>query len=118
MFNLLKHFNSSKKECIFAWQGTSPTWTSGNYSSLVSEGFFKNVFVYRAISLISNGISSIPIIVKNSDLSENKKLTALFARPNDSQGRSAFMSYLVNYLELAGNAFIHFNKPLAEVRSG
>ncbi|MBE6447595.1 MAG: phage portal protein, partial [Alphaproteobacteria bacterium] len=109
MFNLLKHFNTRNKECIFTWQGSNPTWTPSNYTSLVSEGFFKNVFVYRAINLISSGISSIPIIVKNQDLSENEKMTELFARPNALQGRSSFMTTLVNYLMLAGNAFIHFN---------
>ncbi len=109
MFNLLQHFSNRKKECIFTWQGTTPTWTPGNYSSLVSEGFFKNVFVYRAINLISGGLSSIPIIVKNQDLSENKLMTNLFRRPNSMQGRSSFMTTLVNYLQLAGNAFVHFN---------
>ena len=69
MFNLLKHFHSKSKECIFTWQGSNPTWTPSNYTSLVSEGFFKNVYVYRAINLISGGISSIPVTVKNQDLS-------------------------------------------------
>ena len=108
MFNLLKHFNADRKASISVCYGANPTWTPSNYLSLVSEGFQKNVFVYRAISLISGGIASIPISVKNQDLSDHK-LTQLFARPNEFQGRSAFMSSVVNYLLLSGNAFIHYD---------
>lgn len=108
MFNLLKHFSADKRASISVCHGANPTWTPSNYGSLVSEGFQKNVFVYRAISLISGGIASIPISVKNEDLSDHD-LTKLFARPNIFQGRSAFMSSIVNYLLLAGNAFIHYS---------
>ena len=65
MFNFLKHFATDRDETIVSWHGADPIWTDGNYSSLVSEGFQKNVFVYRAVSLVASGIASIPVIVKS-----------------------------------------------------
>lgn len=109
MLNLLKHWVSQPKGSVVSWHGADPVDTASNYYSLVSEGFLKNVFVYRAISLISNSIASIPMSVRNSDSSKNEYLSQLINRPNSYQGHSAFMTYVINYLLLAGNVFVHFN---------
>lgn len=109
MFNLLKNFNFRKEVVGFSCRGANPEWTPRNYAALATEGFQKNVFVYRAINLVSEGIASIPVSVRNRDLSENAELTKLFFRPNASQGRSAFFNELVHSLMLSGNAFVFYN---------
>ena len=106
MFNF---FNKAvkKKQTLVALRGTNPEWTPNNYHSLVSESFQKNVFAFRSINLIASGIASIPMYVKNSDQSINEKLTNLLSHPNSDQGRSSFITNVVSYLLLAGNAFVY-----------
>ncbi len=106
MFNFFNK-TSKKKETIVALRGTNPEWTPNNYHSLVSESFQKNVFAFRSINLIASGIASIPIYVKNVDQSINERLTRLLSHPNEDQGRSSFITSVVSYLLLAGNAFVY-----------
>ncbi len=106
MFNF---FNKSakRKETLVALRGSNPEWTPNNYNALVSESFQKNVFVFRSINLIASGIASIPMCVKNEDLTINSNLTKMLSHPNKEQGRSSFITSVVSYLLLSGNAFVY-----------
>lgn len=106
MFNFFNK-TAKRKETLVAIRGTNAEWTPNNYHALVSESFQKNVFAFRAINLIASGIASIPMYVKNKDQSKNEGLTKLLSHPNSDQGRSSFMTSVVSYLLLAGNAFIY-----------
>jgi HK97 family phage portal protein len=106
MFNFFNK-TAKRRETLVALRGTNPEWTSNNYHSLVSESFQKNVFAFRSINLIASGIASIPMDVKNEDLTINSELTELLAHPNKEQGRSSFITSIVSYLLLTGNAFIY-----------
>jgi len=106
MFNFFNK-TAKRKETLVALRGTNPEWTPNNYHSLVSESFQKNVFAFRSINLIASGIASIPMHVKNGDLTTNPKLTDLLSHPNKEQGRSSFITSIVSYLLLSGNAFIY-----------
>ena len=103
MFNFFNK-TAKRRETLVALRGTNPEWTSNNYHSLVSESFQKNVFAFRSINLIASGIASIPMDVKNEDLTINSEL---LAHPNKEQGRSSFITSIVIYLLLTGNAFIY-----------
>ncbi len=109
MFNFFNK-TAKRKETLVALHGTNPEWTSNNYHSLVSESFQKNVFAFRSINLIASGIASIPMDVKNEDLTINSQLTELLAHPNKEQGRSSFITSVVSYLLLTGNAFIYSDR--------
>ena len=37
-----------------------PVWTPRRYDKLSEEGYQKNVIVYRCVSLISQGVGSVP----------------------------------------------------------
>ena len=106
MFNFFNK-TAKRKETLIALRGTNPEWTPNNYHSLVSESFQKNVFAFRSINLIASGIASIPMYVKNEDLTINSKLTELLVHPNKEQGRSSFITSVVSYLLLSGNAFVY-----------
>jgi len=106
MFNFFNK-TAKRKETLVTLRGRNPEWTSNNYHSLVSESFQKNVFAFRSINLIASGIASIPMYVKNGDLTINSKLNELLAHPNKEQGRSSFVASVVSYLLLAGNAFVY-----------
>lgn len=106
MFNFFNK-TAKRKETLITLKGRNPEWTPNNYHSLVSESFQKNVFAFRSINLIASGIASIPMYVKNGDLTINSKLNELLAHPNREQGRSSFIISVVSYLLLTGNAFIY-----------
>ena len=106
MFNFFNK-TAKRKETLVTLKGRNPEWTPNNYHSLVSESFQKNVFAFRSINLIASGIASIPMYVKNGDLTINSKITELLAHPNKEQGRSSFITSVVSYLLLAGNAFVY-----------
>ncbi|MDR3187468.1 MAG: phage portal protein [Holosporaceae bacterium] len=109
MLNLLKHFGAQRKDSFFAYHGVGdPRWTPCAYEALSEEGFQKNVFAYRAISLIAKSISSIPLMAKKiDDATESEVVAKVLRRPNGSQSRSSFLENVVNYLMISGNAFVH-----------
>ncbi|MDR1361871.1 MAG: phage portal protein [Holosporaceae bacterium] len=110
MRNLLKQFGVGRKaNGFFSYQGVNnPQWTPIRYDAISAEGFQKNAVVFRAINLISRGIASIPMMVKNvDDKTENLELTNFLNRPNKTQSRGAFLETMINYLLISGNAFIH-----------
>lgn len=106
MFNFFNK-TAKRKQTLMALRGSNPEWTPNDYNSLVSESFQKNVFAFRSINLIASGIASIPMCVKNEDLTINRNLTELLAHPNKEQGRSSFITSVVSYLLLSGNAFVY-----------
>lgn len=114
MRNLLKHFGIGRKtsNVFFSYQGVSdPQWTPCRYDTISENAFQKNAIAFRAINLISRGIASIPMSVKNHhDKSENLELTNLLNRPNENQSRGMFFESLVNYLLISGNAFIYWGE--------
>ncbi|MDR2681457.1 MAG: phage portal protein, partial [Holosporaceae bacterium] len=114
MRNLLKHFGMgrSASNVFFSYQNVSdPQWTPCRYDAVAESGFQRNAIAFRAVNLISRGIASIPMSVKNrEDKTENLKLTNLLNRPNENQSRGIFFETLVNYLLISGNAFIHFGE--------
>jgi HK97 family phage portal protein len=111
VINLLRHFSNKKvvQKSFFSYLGTNePQWTPCRYDAISEDGFQKNAIAFRAINLISRGVSSIPLVVKNcSDMKENDSLTSILNRPNKRQSRSAFFETIVNYLLISGNVFIH-----------
>ncbi|MDR0968706.1 MAG: phage portal protein [Holosporaceae bacterium] len=112
MLNLLKHFNAKKENVFCSYHGISdPRWTPPRYDALAEEGFQKNVFAFRAISLIARGIASIPAVIKNrDDKTEDEFLTKIIKRPNESQTISSFLENLVGDLLISGNAFVHCDR--------
>ena len=89
-------------------ESNDPRWTPRKYDAITEEGYHKNVVAFRAITLISRGIASIPMVVNNcSNGLENTKLTSILSKPNQSQSRSTFFEAAVNYLLISGNVFVH-----------
>ncbi|MDR2781927.1 MAG: phage portal protein [Holosporaceae bacterium] len=111
MINLLKYFSISKEKVLSVYQGfTAPQLTPNRYDALSEEGYQKNVFAFRAINLISRGIASIPISIRDREnKKDDEKLTEIFKRPNEMQTKSSFLENVVSNLLISGNAFIHCN---------
>ena len=78
------------------------------YQDLAKEGYKNNPIVYRCVNEISKGISSIDFQIKNSndEIIESHPVIEVLQRPNPLQSRSEFISSLVGFLMLSGNAYI------------
>ncbi len=93
---------------LFVTGGTrQPLWTPRQYDTLAEEGYQKNIVVYRCVSLIARGVSSVPWrLYKGESCLETHPLLGLLHNPNPQQGLSRFMETLTAYLLLAGNVYI------------
>jgi HK97 family phage portal protein len=120
VLNLLKNLTDRKtvgNSFFFYHHVIDPHWTQCSYDALSEEGFQKNAIAFRAVNLISKGIASIPVSVVNcDDGTENAALMNLLKNPNQQQGRGTFFESIVNYLLIAGNAFVHYCDSFGEER--
>lgn len=94
-----------------------PLWTPRQYDTLAEEGYQKNIIVYRCVSLIARGISSVPWhLYKGEKRFESHPLLTLLHNPNPQQSLACFMEAMASYLLLAGNVYIEAvipqNEPL------
>jgi HK97 family phage portal protein len=84
-----------------------PVWTPRNYQTLAEEGYHKNVTVYRCVSLIARGVSSVPwLLYRDEQELEDHPLLTLLNCPSPQQAGSAFMEAVVGYFLLSGNSYI------------
>lgn len=94
-----------------------PKWTPKRYDALAEEGFRKNVVAWRCISVVARAVATIPFSLYDS---ENQELTQhplldLLKNPNPLQSGPQFIETLVNYYQIAGNAYI---EAIGETASG
>jgi HK97 family phage portal protein len=93
--------------CVYEQQ-LFPQWTSRTYQALASEGYTKNVIVYRCVHLISRGISTVPLVLyKGTEVCNKHELIDLVENPNNQTSRASFFEELVSFWLLSGNAFIY-----------
>lgn len=108
MLNILKRFYNRNDTHLFAYQGTNtPYWSAPKYENWARDGFKRNVFVFRAINLIAQGISSIPVQLEGED---SDLLSTILSTPNDLQGQNSFIETIIYYLLISGNSFIRLGE--------
>lgn len=87
-------------------------WTDANFANLAREGYQTNVYVYRAIRLLSASIGGLRWIITATDTQGNETereghpLLSLLKRPNPFQGQAQFFEAVVSFLAIAGNSYI------------
>jgi HK97 family phage portal protein len=88
-----------------------PVWMNRNYTKFADEGYIKNVISYRAVSMISKAVSTIPI--KLFEKSENGKteikkseILNLLNFPNPLTNGRLFVESVVSYRIISGNSYI------------
>jgi HK97 family phage portal protein len=85
------------------------TWSSTDYSALVSEGFLKNSAVSACVAALAFAFPEPPMIVSNAadaDLN-NHPLQQLIRRPNPQCGEAELMQIIANYLAIGGNCYLY-----------
>lgn len=99
--------NSSVAPLLAYGNVGNPVWTPRRYDALTTEGYQKNVIVYRCVHLIARGLSSIPWLLYDNDKEiDQHPLLKLLNSPSPRQASSAFMEAVVSYFLLSGNSYI------------
>lgn len=83
-------------------------WSDWTISKAVKEGYKASGWVYKSVSLISRTASVAPFVVKNSEneIEWDHPLTKLLMDPHPYLSRSQFYELLIQWLQLAGNAYL------------
>lgn len=93
---------------FFLTRVAQAVWSAWSVRKAVKEGYQANGWVYRAVSLIAGEASSVPWVVfgpKNEMLWDHP-VSRLMREPNPHWTRQQLIELLVDWLELAGNAYM------------
>ncbi|WCR57738.1 phage portal protein [Wolbachia endosymbiont of Ctenocephalides felis wCfeJ] len=88
-----------------------PSWSELSYASFAEEGYVKNVIAFRAINMIANAASSVPLVLYQlthqgkSQLKVHPLLKLLYS-PNPRVSKSEFIEGIVTYRLISGNAYV------------
>lgn len=82
-------------------------WSRRDYASLARAGFMANPVAHRAVRMICEAVSSVPLLLFDgeTELVEHPMLD-LLARPNPRQAGGSFFESLYGHLLLSGNAYV------------
>ncbi|MFS8039234.1 phage portal protein [Xanthobacter sp. AM11] len=84
-----------------------PRWTPRDYASLAREGYARNAIAYRAVRLIGEAASAVPLLLMaGRQEMETHPLLDLIRRPNPRLAGSSFMEAVCSHLLVAGNAYV------------
>ncbi|MGY6549269.1 MAG: phage portal protein [Roseinatronobacter sp.] len=90
-----------------AYGGSGPAWTARDGVSLVRAGFLGNPVGFRAVRLIAEAASALPLVVQDcARRYETHPVLELITRPNPVQGRAELFEALYAQLLLSGNAYL------------
>ncbi|WP_296476820.1 phage portal protein [Roseinatronobacter sp.] len=95
----------STKADAFGLAGAA--WTARDGVSLARAGFLGNPVGFRAVRLISEAASALPLILQDCERRyETHPVLDLISRPNPAQGRAELFEALYAQLLLSGNAYL------------
>ena len=109
----------AQKAAPFLWPAQregKPQWQIFDYASYCQEGFNLNSLIYSAIMYKARALTSAPLRVYSGDrenpelADEEEPLAQLVSRPNPHQSQLEFNQQLDVYLNLAGNAYVYFDR--------
>ncbi len=101
-----------------AWREDKPEWQILNYAAYIEEGFNLNSLIYSAIMYKARSIIAAPLTAYTGDVRQPEPLppkdplAKLLARPNPHQSQAVFLQQYEAYLNVAGNAYLHLDRPL------
>ena len=90
-----------------AYGVAAAAWTARDGVSLARAGFLGNPVGFRAVRLISEAASALPLVVQDcARRYESHPVLELITRPNPAQGRAELFEALYAQLLLSGNAYL------------
>lgn len=93
---------------VVAWQtGRGLGWSARDTGSLTRAGFLSNPVGFRAVKLIAEAASALPVVLQDRERRyETHPVLDLLTRPNAGQSRSEFLEALYGQLLLTGNGYV------------
>ena len=106
--NFSSHHNNISQLNSYFYTAGKPVWMARNYDQFVNEAYIKNVIAYRAISMIAQAASTIPLKLFKNGVQpvEQHSILALLSEPNPYQNKSEFLESIYLYRQISGNAYI------------
>ena len=87
--------------------GGRAVWSPRDTVSLTRTGFQGNPVAFRAVKLIAEAASALPLILQDRDRRyETHPVLELIGRPNAAQGRADLFEALYGFLLLSGNGYL------------
>ncbi|MFC7053823.1 phage portal protein [Hansschlegelia quercus] len=87
--------------------GGAAVWSARDPVSLAREGYQKNPIVHRAVRMVAEAASSVPLVLTEGDSEhEAHPLIALLARPDGRLGRPGLIETVVANLLVSGDAYL------------
>jgi HK97 family phage portal protein len=87
--------------------GGRAVWSPRDTVSLTRTGFQSNPVAFRAVKLIAEAASALPLILQDRDRRyETHPVLELIRRPNAAQGRADLFEALYGFLLLSGNGYL------------
>ncbi|MCA0044696.1 phage portal protein [Celeribacter litoreus] len=82
-------------------------WSPRDAVTLTRVGFVGNPVGFRAVKLIAEAASALPLILQNREVRfEEHPLLSVISRPNSAQGRAELFEALYAQFLLSGNAYL------------
>ncbi len=82
-------------------------WAARDGNALVRGGFQGNPVGFRAVRLIAEAASALPLVLQDAERRyEDHPLMALVTRPNPAQGRAELFEALYSQLLLSGDGYV------------
>ncbi|MCI5095580.1 MAG: phage portal protein [Rhodobacteraceae bacterium] len=99
---------ASAAGAVVSWQGMGRVaWSARDVASLTRSGFAGNPVGFRAVKLIAEAASALPLVLQNrTQRFETHPLLDLMRCPNAAQGRAELLESLYGQLLLSGDAYI------------
>lgn len=93
---------------VIAYQSAGRVaWSPRNAASLTRNGFISNPVGFRAVKLIAEAASALPLVLEDAERRyETHPVMALIRRPNAAQGRAELFEALFGQLMLTGNGYL------------
>lgn len=115
VFNLFRRAESAAPEKkasatgpVIAWQGAGRVaWSPRDTVSLTKSGFAGNPVGFRAVKLIAEAASALPLALQDAERRyELHPVLDLLRRPNMAQGQAELFEALYGQLLLSGNGYL------------
>ena len=93
---------------VIAYQSAGRVaWSPRNAASLTRNGFISNPVGFRAVKLIAEAASALPLVLEDAERRyDTHPVMALIRRPNAAQGRAELFEALFGQLMLTGDGYL------------
>ena len=116
-FNVFSKKATEIHRAIVRVMGLEAQWSKRDYENFAKEGYNANVWVYRNIQAIAQGVAGVPWLLYQVDSKGKRKeieqhdLLNLLNKPNEFMSRQEFFEAYIGYALIAGNSYLDMVGP-------